>query len=348
MKTMYIKAIFEKPVEQLIDANLDRAREGIRVVEEWCRFAIQDENLVITLKDFRHQLANHHDFSYKSARCTSNDKGIGLTHPFQRDRYSPEELVSANCARVQEALRVIEEFARNPDPSLAKTASKIRYKLYEIEVDILKKIYESQRKKRLQDCNLYLLTEPQTNLKERVIKSLKAGIKMVQYRNKEGCDKERYQQAKEISLACRDFEALFIVNDRIDIAIAVNADGVHLGDKDLPTKTARELLGKDKIIGRSTHSISEIQKAEKEGCDYLAIGPVNSTTSKPLASPIGLEVLKEASITTNLPLFAIGSINQKNIEEVLANGIKRCAVISAIMHAKDSFEATKKLLEIVK
>ena len=348
MKAMSIKSISDQRVAQLIDANLDRAREGIRVVEEWCRFSIQEENLVRTLKDFRHQLAKHHHLSYKNARCTSTDTGIGLTHPYQKNRESPEDLIQANCSRVQEALRVLEEFAKGSDPDLSKEAASIRYQFYEIELDILKKYLTNERKDKLNNCNLCLITNSCEDLTEKVTESLKAGIKMIQYRDKYNNDNFKYFEAKKIAALCKDFGALFIVNDRIDLALSLDADGIHLGQNDLPIKIARELVGSEKIIGVSTHSIEEIKKAETEGPDYLGIGPIYPTKSKPNKKPLGVKILKEASLHSKTPLFAIGSINEKNINDVISNGVKRCAVIGAIMNSHDAFSSSQKLLDILK
>ncbi len=111
------------------------------------------------------------------------------------------------------------------------------------------------------------------NLEEIVLQALKAGVKIVQYREKFLHDFERITQAKCLASLCKKYNSLFIVNDRIDIALAVDADGVHLGQEDIPTKIARELLGNERIIGRSTHCLEDIKNAEEEGCDYIGIGP---------------------------------------------------------------------------
>ena len=168
---------------------------------------------------------------------------------------------------------------------------------------------------------------------------------MVQYRWKSGNDLERLAQAKELRSICQHFEALFIINDRIDIALAVEADGVHLGQEDLPTKLARSLIGDEKLLGRSTHCLSQLQQAEKEGCDYLGIGPINNTQTKPQIKPVGLKYVKEASNATQLPCFAIGGINNSNVKDVRTAGAERIAVVSAIMNANNPAEATIELLK---
>ena len=130
-------ASLDPRVARLIDANLDRAREGLRVVEDWCRFGLEQQDLVVRLKDWRQRLGRLHHYSYKQARSTSTDTGAGLEHPAQLDRHSPDHVVAANCARVQEALRVLEEYGRTIDPALAAEAAAIRYGLYDLEVTCL-------------------------------------------------------------------------------------------------------------------------------------------------------------------------------------------------------------------
>ncbi len=342
---MNIKPQEEPVVAQLIDANLDRAREGLRVVEEWCRFSLTNKNLVITLKDWRQQLGRHHHKIYKQARNTSSDQGLGLAHPAQRDRHTPEHIVLANCARVQEALRVLEEFARKNNPELAKCAANIRYNLYDLEVKIIKGNNTFKRKKRLAECKICLITSPQKNLIKKVTEALESGINMVQYRDKISTDLEKFNIATKLANLCKKNDSLFIINDRIDLVIAVKADGVHLGQDDIPTYKARSILGTEYLIGRSTHSIEQLKNAEDEGCDYIGVGPIYETKTKPNSKSLGSNFILEASKLTKIPWFAIGGINTLNIKEVLNSGASRIAVISAIMNSENPTQSTSELLK---
>jgi len=335
----------DQHIAQLIDANLDRAREGIRVIEDWCRFGLNRKDLVITLKNWRQELGASHKENYKKARSIHTDSGAKLDHPFQKNRVQPLEVVFANCARAQEALRVLEEFSRGSNQQLSKISSRIRYGLYEIEKEILKASCKSRRKDLLHKSKLCLVTTPHPNLINTVYCAVKAGIKMVQYRSKKENDLDKVAQAKELVAICRKSNSLFIVNDRIDLALAVDADGVHLGQEDFPLDDAKRVLGEEKILGVSTHSIEQVQQAESQGWDYIGIGPIFKSRSKPMTKPIGLKTLKEVSSTTRLPYFAIGGINEINIREVLANGATRVAVINAIMNAKDAGNASRNLLK---
>ncbi len=345
MNLMTVTPELDQRVARLIDANLDRAREGLRVIEDWCRFALNRKDFVITIKDWRHNLAIHHQSIYKQARSAIRDQGAQINHPEQENRINPENIISANCSRAQEALRVLEEFTRKCDPALAEKSSKIRYGLYELELSILKATLEKERREKLESSNLCLVTAKHNDLINIVEQALAAGVRMVQYRSKQGTDKEKLKEAKQLASICKSHKALFIINDRVDLALAVDADGVHLGQSDLPTANARKILGSNRLIGRSTHCIEQLQEAEEEGCDYVGIGPIHETGIKPHTAPIGIQNLLTMSQATSLPCFAIGGINYSNLSELTSHGIKRIAVISAIINSKDPSVTSSKLLK---
>ena len=344
MKAMGCDPSLDPRVARLIDANLDRAREGLRVVEDWCRFGLDRKDLVVTLKDWRQRLGRLHHDRYKQARSTSTDTAAGLEHPAQLDRHSPRRVVAANCGRVQEALRVLEEYARGMDPALAGEAGAIRYGLYDLEVTCLEATAGSNRRRRLEDCRLCLITSPSDRLSATVSAALRSGVEMVQYRAKSGSDLERLQEARTLAELCHQHGALFIVNDRIDLALAVDADGVHLGQDDLPTDVARRLIGAERLLGRSTHSLDQVRKANVEACDYLGLGPVHTTTVKPDRDAIGSELVAKAVQESERPIFAIGGITSANIDQLLEVGCRRAAVIGAIMGSDNPDAACAELL----
>ena len=331
-------------VARLIDANLDRAREGLRVVEDWCRFGLERDDLVISLKDWRQRLGKLHREHYKQARSTATDPAAGLDHPAQLDRHSPRQVVEANCGRVQEALRVLEEYGRSVDAPLAAEAAAIRYGLYDLEVTCLKATGGNSRRNRLQDCQLCLITAPCPDLMDRVTAALRSGVAMVQHRCKSGSDRSRLAEAKALAALCQDHGALLIINDRIDLALAVDADGVHLGQDDLPTEVARGLIGPDRLLGRSTHDLNQVAEANREDCDYLGLGPVNTTAVKPERPAIGAELVGQALAITQKPVFAIGGITQGNLSQLTAVGCRRVAVIGAIMGSNTPAESSQSLL----
>ena len=341
-------------VHRLLDANLDRAREGLRVLEDWARFGLDRPDLVARTKDMRQRLGRLHEEPYKFARHAATDQGAGMTHPAQAERREPQQVVAANAARVQEALRVLEEFARAIDPALASTAAAIRYDLYDLEVEYLRAGGNGDsRRKLLAQCHLYLVTSPAPDLETVVSRAIEGGVRLVQYRAKPGSctadgtpltDADRLEQARALRRLCSRQGALFIVNDRVDLALAVEADGVHLGQGDLPPAMARRLLGNDRLIGRSTHALSQLRQAVRDGCDYVGVGPVNSTPTKPGREPVGLEYVRSAAGESPIPFFAIGGIGVEEVPGVRAAGAARVAVVRAIIESPDPCNASRELL----
>ena len=160
-------------------------------------------------------------------------------------------------------------------------------------------------------------------------------------------DSEKISQAKRLASLCKEYNSLFIVNDRIDIALAVDADGIHLGQEDMPTKIARELLGAEKIIGRSTHCLEDIKNAEGEGCDYIGIGPIFPSETKKQLNPIGIDYLKKGLSETLLPAFAIEGMDKSNITKLNQINNLRIAVSNAIINSNAPFSKTKELLQFL-
>jgi len=333
-------------IDRLLDANLDRAREGLRVLEDWARFALDRPDLVARSKDLRQRLGRLHQERYKLARHTASDPAAGMTHPAQADRQDGASVLAANAGRVQEALRVLEEFGRMEDPLLAAEAAAIRYALYDLEVDLIQAGRGGDaRRALLRRCHLYLVTSPVEGLEDVVAAALAAGVRLVQYRAKaDGAaalpgaapdDRRRFTQASALRQLCHRHGALFLVNDRIDLALAVGADGVHLGQGDLPTAVARRLLGPDRLIGCSTHCLEDLHRAVADGCDYIGVGPVNATPTKPGREPVGLAYVGQAAAACPLPFFAIGGIELANLAAVRRAGAERVAVVRAITQAED-------------
>ncbi len=330
---------------QIIDANLDRAREGLRVLEDWARFAIRRKDLVEKIKDFRQILGKHHLKVYKQARNVIKDECIGLSHPEQGHRNNAESIISSNAARVQEALRVIEEFSRIHNPTLCESASKIRYEVYDIEIKLLSLISYSSFKNILIKNNLYFITSDTEDIVEKTKKVLEGGVKIVQFRCKEGNDADNLKKALNIRELCNNFNALFIVNDRIDIAIASSADGVHLGQNDIPISVARNIFGYSKIIGISANTTCDINKALEGGCDYLGIGPVFATSTKKEKSPLGIELLKAITKDIAIPWFAIGGIKYENISLLREYNISKVAIITELTNSENPKEKAMMLIK---
>lgn len=327
----------ESAIYRILDANLDRAREGLRIIEEWCRFGLNNGKMALQCKQMRQELAAWHSPELRMARDTPEDPGILLTHPQEEERQSIEDLLQANLCRIQEALRVLEEYGKLYNPDMGITMKNLRYQVYIIESNLL----SQKRLQSLQKATLYLVSSPNDNLLETVEAALQVGLTLVQYRHKEGDDIVKLSQAYRLCQLCHSYGALFIINDRLDLALAVNADGIHLGQKDLPVGLVRQMLGKQKIVGKSTTNRAEMEKAIADGADYIGVGPVYETPTKAGKTAIGLEYLKYVASNCDLPWFAIGGIDTKNIGEVLKSGASRVAIVRAIMEAEQPAKATQ-------
>ena len=327
-------------VPRILDANLDRAREGLRIIEEWCRFGLENSQLAEECKQMRQEIACWHSPEIRLARDTLNDPGKTLSHPKEETRNGIDHLLQSNLCRVQEALRVLEEYGKLYQAEMGIAFKNIRYKVYNLESNLL----TNSRYQKLNKSLLYLITYQSENLLSIVKYALKGGVTLVQYREKNTDDIIRLETAQKICQLCHDYNSLFIMNDRVDLALAVNADGVHLGQQDVPIALARQILGANRIIGRSTTNPQEMAKAIAQGADYIGVGPVYATPTKPGKIPAGLEYVNYAQKNCPIPWFAIGGIDKENISEVITAGAKQVAIVRAIMKANDPTTITRELL----
>lgn len=207
------------------------------------------------------------------------------------------------------------------------------------------------KKKQLKKSHLYVIVDREI-LKKRDLVSLtelviKGGVDIIQFRDKISETFEFLKEAEELRSITKNKRIPFIVNDRVDVAKAVDADGVHLGRKDLPIKLARRILGKDFIIGLSCHNLKDVLIAKKSGADYISIGPVFKTPLKPEFKPIDLGLFKELEEKIKIPVFAIGGINRKNLKKILKIGIKRAAICRGIFLSKNISGETKEIKSIL-
>lgn len=208
------------------------------------------------------------------------------------------------------------------------------------------------KKKLLKKSSLYVVIDKKAcgrkPLPTILNKLIKAGsVDMVQLRDKQSKREVTLKEALAIKKLLKKSKTLFIVNDYLDIAKIADSDGLHIGSSDTPIETAREILGKDKIIGASCHSLSEAQDAQRRGADYISIGPLFRTKTKPGYKPVGLNILREIKKRINIPFFAIGDVNLKNLQTILSYGVRRVAVCRAILQASNLTNATKKISKIL-
>jgi thiamine-phosphate pyrophosphorylase len=334
----------EDPTEKvdasrILDAAGNRAREGLRVVEDYSRFVLDDAFLTRALKGLRHDLAEAlarvpADLLLE-ARETQADVGTRVSTEEEMRRHSLPGVAQANLKRLQEALRSLEEVAKLHSPDLGGALEQLRYRSYTLERAIL---LGTRARQRLDDARLYVLLSGETcaaALDWTIAEAAAGGVDMVQLREKTLSDRELWQRARQVRQWTQKAGVLFILNDRPDLARLVGADGVHLGQDDLPVKEARRILGPDAIIGVSTHDLEQLRQAILDGATYVGIGPTFPSGTKAFPELAGLSFVREALAETSLPAFVIGGVNTGTIHEVVQAGGKRVAVSQAIAQAED-------------
>jgi thiamine-phosphate pyrophosphorylase len=335
---------------RIIDANCNRIGEGLRFLEDVARFMLDDADLTRQLKTMRHTLVkslNQFGTALISERNSETDIGVGTEISHRQDLIS---LVTANARRVEEALRVVEELSKLPDLSSvlhSKDFETARFNLYTLQRELLSRLTRRHKIKQL--TGLYVIIDTQTlGLKGEVDatrKAIKGGAKIIQLRDKQRSKGELLTIAKYLADLCRKSNTLFIVNDYLDIVLASDADGIHIGQDDLPLSVIRKELPVDKVIGLSASAVALARKAEAEGADYVAVGSIFPSPTKPQARVAGLERLRQIKKAISIPIVAIGGINRQNIGEVIAAGADAAAVISAVLNQKDMESAAHQLVK---
>lgn len=201
------------------------------------------------------------------------------------------------------------------------------------------------------DLTLYLVTDSGLNaaasLPDAVEQAIKGGVTLVQLREKTADSRDFYEKALQVKAVTDRYGVPLIINDRLDIALAVDAAGVHLGQEDLPCVAAKKILGEDKIIGVTAKTLSQALEAEKAGADYLGCGAMHLSTAKPGALPMSLDTLRSILGAVKIPVVAIGGINAENAGEIVAAGVNGLAVVSAIIAAPDIKKAAEELKKII-
>ena len=339
----------ERAANRIIDANFNRAREAIRVIEDYCRFALNSTWLSLRAKELRHKLARAvgklDSGRLLSSRDTLNDVGVGRNVDNQITRSNLKDCLTAGCKRLTEALRTIAEITQINDRSVAKTIEDLRYDAYTLEKDIF--IFAEPAEK-FKKVLLYIVIT--SDLPAEIIsltyKCATSGADCIQMRAKTIEDDKLLATAAEFVRICSDEDVLSVINDRIDVAIAAGADGVHLGQNDLPLDCVRKLQATPLITGKSTHSIDQLSDACLEHPTYVGLGPVYATGTKPTVEAVGLEYIRQAKgvlADTGVSHVAIGGITIENVFEVLDAGAERIAVCAAVTRVTDPGNACKAL-----
>jgi thiamine-phosphate pyrophosphorylase len=322
---------------RIVDVNANRASEALRVIDDYCRFVLADSFLTAEVKSLRHELAEvmNHLRPDCSVRDTLHDIGTTISTNQELQRHSTADVARINLKRLQEALRSLEEYGKLLHPSASQRIEQLRYRSYTLEKTVLRGL---DCRSRLAAARLYLLVTASACSAEMeyvVREAIAGGVDIVQLREKNVPDRDLLRKAQRLRQITHDTGALFIVNDRADVARLVQADGVHLGQDDLPLVEARRIVGPKALIGVSTHNLRQLHSAIREGADYLGIGPVFTSRTKEFEDLAGLDYIRQATAESSLPMFAIGGIILENLPRVIEAGANRIAVSSAICSADE-------------
>lgn len=333
-------------VLRLLDANVNRAREALRVMEDYARFVLDDADLSAALKAVRHDLSEAMRPWIQQAilwRDTPGDVGTINKTATELHRQDLADVVTAAGKRLGEALRSIEEYLKISAPADAGRVEGARYRFYDLEQRIARTLRSSHR---FDSVRLYvLITEavcrrPWLEVAEQ---ALLGGADCLQLREKEMDAGEMLRRARLLAELCHKHSALCVINDRPDIALLSGGDGVHVGQGDLPALEARKIVGADKLIGVSTHNLEQAQAARRDGADYIGIGPCFVSDTKRRDFVAGLDVVRQVAQDVSIPAVAIAGITATNVDEVLKTGIRAIAVTAAICAADDPRKAAEEL-----
>ena len=336
-------------IYRILDANINRASEALRVLEDWARYSKDDKQISEKLKKIRHSI-NALISDYPNLilnRESESDIGKGIKN--NSERKSVKDIIRANCKRVEESLRVLSEYCALIETLCCNVSifENYRYEIYTIEKELVK----NEKLLRLKKASLYLVTNRDGFKSDKdffnVIESaIFSGIDIIQLREKNENEAKILSLAKEIKRMISRTDVLFIINDRVDLALACDADGVHLGQDDLTINEARKITPDGFLIGLSTHSQEQGQLGLTSGADYLGVGPVFPTPTKPDYKATGLEYVSWAKDNLkDIPWFAIGGIDENNLDKVITSGASKIAVVRAIMNSTLPEKTIKKLKE---
>ncbi len=336
---------------RIIDANLDRTGEGLRLLEDIARFQLDDAALTRQLKNIRHELATISPSLGRQlleARRANADIGRDMQAEEQAGHKDLEAAVSANAKRVQQSLRVLEELARTADIDLETERYKqARFSLYTIERQLISKLPRHDKIKRISGLYVVVDTASLDLLRHAEVarQAIAGGAGVIQLRDELSPKKDLLATARALREICREKDVLFIVNNSLDIALAADADGLHLGQDDLPAKAARRLLPMNKLLGVSVTDVTQAEKAQADGADYVAAGAIFATGTKEGVSIIGLKQLTAIKKAVSIPVVAIGGIDSENAAAVMTAGADAVAVISAVLGADSPRQAAAQIVK---
>lgn len=326
-------------VLRILDVNLNRARESLRVIEDYARFLLDDRDAAAGAKRMRHEIREIIESlgarELLAERDIDGDVGREVKIESEQSRRDADDVLAAAFGRLSEAARAIGEYAKVNSPPAARLAERLRYAGYELQQRIGTR---GELRRRFREVRLYVIvTEAlcKGSWLATAESAIRGGAGCIQLREKLMSDGELLRRARALRELTRRHGALFLVNDRPDIARLAQADGVHVGQDDLSVAEVRRIAGGAMLVGKSTHTPEQIDAAIAEQPDYIAVGPMFETATKPRDHIAGVETLRVAAQRAELPLVAIGGMTPSSASACIQAGAACVCACSAIISADD-------------
>ncbi len=336
--------------KRLVDANINRACEGLRVIEDVARLHLGEAELTVNFKEKRHALRRLFPWSFLFHRDSVNDCGKDSCLETELQRKGIRDVVLASFKRAEEAVRVLEEMSKLSHEGSVDKLKEIRFFLYEMEPYFLDKLL-FPRKDGLREPLVYFVLSldhcDQKNSEKIAIEALKGGVGVLQLRSKVLSDRDLLIHGRKIRDLCETCEVPFIVDDRPDLAILLRADGLHVGQDDLPISEVRDLVGDKMILGLSCHSLDQLKALNSAQVDYAGYGPIFPTRTKVDHEPVVGAAAWENTYSVVCPTIAIGGISLENVSELRKLGCRRIAVSSGITNTFNIQDTVKRYLQIL-
>ena len=317
--------------ERIADVNLNRMSESLKFLEDIARFTLRHRTLVSDIRTIRR---NFLDVTKKLSvpslvKYRESRTDIGRSNRFDVGaRSSVQAAILANCARAQQAARILEEVSKSADEQVSPPMKRIRFRLYDLEKAFIAHL------QRTFDPRLYVILDERYASRYRIEYIIpllaRSGATMIQLRAQAMPDRTLVRTGVRIRRALVNPAVKFIINNRLDIALACGADGVHLGQRDISVVKARQIVGEHAILGVSVHTVQQARRAQRQGADYLGVGAVFATKTKTDARVRSLSVLKAICAATHVPVIGIGGINDKNYRTILKAGAAGISVCSFV------------------
>ena len=338
-------------IARVIDANANRAREALRVLEDAGRFGLDDRDLGERLKRMRHLLreaiAAIDPDRLAAARDVEGDVGRAVSVPAEVRRSGWCDVVAAAGARLSESLRSLEELLKVEDPASAAIVERLRYEGYEIAPRVERGIRAGERRQwRL--CVLLTIEACRLPWERMLVEAIAGGVDCVQVREKSMDDRLLLEHVRRVIALARPHGVAVVVNDRVDVALAAHADGAHLGQGDLPLEAARRLAGRALLLGSSAHDDAEADAAVAAGADVVGLGCMFASNTKPgldLAGPALLRSFRDRH--ASVPHLAIGGIGLGNVAMLVEAGVRGVAVSSAILESDDPRGVAERFVQAI-